>query len=246
MASAASVSLVALLPAVLSAGAAVVSVVYGRRAVRRDRLDEADTLAYRFREPLLQSAHNLQSRLFNIVRLEFFERFHAGLDATPRDQAYAVHNTAFLFAQYFGWVEIVRRESLHLDPRNKAQNRAISRRLEAVRDTLADSDSFSSRVLRLFRGEQRGIGEVMLAPAQEPQTGAPRWDCMGYAAFTTASRSAPMQPWIGLLESDVEVLAAESSKHDDRIVALQHSLVDLMDTLDPQCERVAPELRQRL
>jgi hypothetical protein len=246
MASEQALTVGSVLPALLSAAAAGISVVYSRRAARRDRLDEADNLARRFREPLLQASHDLQSRLFNIVRQDFLGRFRTGLDATTRDQAYALRNTAFVLAQYLGWVEVVRRESLYLDPRNQVQNRRIAECLEGVRDVLADSTTFPTRVLRIFRGEQRAIGELMLAPANGHIVGSPRWECIGYGTFVTAVDGALMRPWIRFLEEDVETLAREPGKHDARLGALQNRLIDLMETLDPHGERAPRWHKERL
>src|SRR5262245_14150701 len=126
-------------PAAISVTGAVVSAYYGHRLGRAARLEEADRLAVRFREPLLQSAFNLQSRLYNIARMDFLGLFLTNGAATDHEREYAVHNTAYLFGQYLGWVEVIRRESQYMDPRSRARNREIVAALERIRWTFADS-----------------------------------------------------------------------------------------------------------
>lgn len=58
--------MVSLAGAVISAGAAVTTVVLTRQAAVRDRQAEAE-LALRYREPLLHAAFNLQTGLYNIA-----------------------------------------------------------------------------------------------------------------------------------------------------------------------------------
>ena len=152
------------------------------------RLDRAEDLATRFREPLLQAAHNLQSRLYNILKQDFLGRFFTRRGApVQQERDYAVHNTCYLFGQYLCWVEIIRRESQYIDPRSRENNRMIVEKLEHVRDSMAESTRHDDRPLRLFRGEQRAVGELMLVPVPTPVGDVPRWECLGYAAFVEAS-----------------------------------------------------------
>src|SRR5512144_1475496 len=157
-------SVVSLVAAGISASAAVVSGWFTRRTIASERLAVADELAVRFREPLLQAAFNLQSRIYNLVRLGFLERFMAET-SRPEDREYAAENTLYLLGQYFCWVEILRRESQFLDARSRARNRAVADQLEKIRDVFASSE-IPELVFRIFRGEQRAIGEVMLTPSE--------------------------------------------------------------------------------
>ena len=148
--------LIGLLTAALSVVGAVVSVYYGHRLSQANRLAVADDLAVRFREPLLQSAHNLQSRLFNIVRKDFLSRFRTAQGATDAEREYSVVNTVYLFGQYLAWVEIVRRESQYLDPRSRESSRR-DRRTARGRPGLRSrtATTYDDRCLGIFRGEQR-------------------------------------------------------------------------------------------
>ncbi len=206
-------------------------------------MDTAEELATRFREPLLQAAFNLQSRIYNSVELDFFGRF-LEKNSAKEDREYAELNTMYLFAQYFCWLEILRRHAQFLDPRNDQANRAIVGVLEAVRDAFADSSN--SGTFRLFRGEQRALGEVMLARVADPQPGAPRWECMGYTAFVEALEREQVARWFRRLQEDIVVTARDRQGHDARLRLIQRRLMDIVDVLDPGSHRVPSHLRQRV
>lgn len=230
-------SIVAIVAAAISAIAALVSAWLAAHTVRAERLAAADQIAFRFREPLLQAAFNLQTRIYNVVNLRFFERF-AGSSSPATDREYAFENTLYLVGQYFCWVEVLRRESQFLDPRKRARNRDIAEHLERVRDMFAASEEQPETVFRLFRGEQRAIGEVMLDPVAPAAQGLPRWECVGYATFIEKVIAEPMARWFRKLRSDLEILAAESER-TARLVNIQHALLDLIRSLDPEAERVS-------
>jgi hypothetical protein len=231
--------------ALISVAGAMISLWFSRRAAQHDRVVAAEELAVKFREPLIQAAFNLETRLYNILRQDFLQRFLLS-DVADQDRDYAVDNTLYVLGQYFCWVEIIRRESQYLDPRDRARNRVVSQHLEGIRDVFATSEGFEDPVFRLFRGEQRAVAEVMLVPVQEPQQGLPRWECMGYAAFVTALRNDDFSRWFTRLREDITALAKEPDLHRERIVSAQHALLGLIDVLDPSGERVPLTLRVRL
>jgi hypothetical protein len=230
----------------VSVAGALVSAYYGTRLRRQAQLEEADRLAVRFREPILQAAFNLQSRLFNIARQDFLGRFLTAENATPDEREYAVTNTSYLIGQYLGWVEIVRRESQYIDPRSRVRNREIVHHLERVRDTFSDSTELEDPTLRLFRGEQRAIGEAMLVAVEPSVAGAPRWECKGYGQFVAEHDEEQIQRWFRRIESDVGVLGKDLHSHLERLIELQHGLLDLVGVLDPEAERVPTTQRDRL
>lgn len=227
--------------ALVSTVGAFVSVWYARRAATSERREEADELASRFREPLLQAVFNLETRIYNIVELDFFGRFLAAGSA-PEEREYAELNTAYVFGQYFCWIEIIRRESQFTDPRHVERNRALAESLEAVRDTFADSVRIGERAFRLFRGEQRAMGELMLV-AVEADGGAPRWECLGYAAFVRRLEEPAFARWFSATRSDV---LAGGDAGVPRLRLVQNRLVDILDLLDPEVLRVPGRFRKRL
>lgn len=234
-----------LVTSLISVSGALVSVVYGRRGMRSERLDAADQLAVRFREPLLHAVFNLETRIYNIVELDFFARFLAP-DSSEEDREYAVLNTLYVVGQFFCWCEILRSDSQFVDPRDDERNCEVMRTLEAVRDTFTDSITLNERCFRLFRGEQRALGEVMLAPAVDPHPGAPRWECMGYAAFLRALDDPQTGRWFRRLRTDIEVLAHDVRSNDARLRLIQNQLIDIVDILDPEARRVPVGLRKRV
>jgi hypothetical protein len=78
------------------------------------------------------------------------------------------------------------------------------------------------RPFQIWRGEQRAIGELMIAPDATPI------QCIGYAAFTQNELPASL-PWFRRLEADIEEIATTPNR---RLVELQHALVDLVRELD--------------
>jgi hypothetical protein len=237
--------IVPVITALISLAGAWVSVVYSRRAVAKDRREAAEQVATRFTEPLLQAVFNLQTRIYNIVELGFFQRFHHS-ESPPEDREYAVLNTLYVVAQYFCWIEILRRDSQFVDPRNDERNTPVVRRLEAVRDTFSDSLSIEERCFRLFRGEQRALGEVMLVPVANPAPGVPRWECLGYAPFVRVLDDPQVGRWFTRLRADIDLLIVDTRAHDTRLRQIHSRLMDVIDIVDPRARRVPAALRKRL
>lgn len=233
--------------AALSVVSVLISALITYRLARQSRLERAEDLATRFREPLLQAAYNLQSRIYNIVKQDFLGRFYADPKASEQERTYAVNNTCFLFGQYFCWVEIIRRESQYIDPRSRENNRVIVDKLEHVRDRMAESVQHTDRAMRLFRGEQRALGELMLVPVTAPTGDVPRWECMGYAAFSAAMRGPEFQEWFAAVATGIKDLAEiEDGSFPLRLTELQHALIELVDVLDKDRERVPARFRERM
>jgi hypothetical protein len=239
--------IVSLAGAVISAGAAVTTVVLTRRAAVRDRQQAAAELALRYREPLLHAAFNLQTRLYNIASPThvFLQRFLT--NGTPAEAEYARLNTIYLVGQYLCWSEILRREGQFIDPVDLQRDREVMTAMEGVREVLSDSRKLTDPVLRVFRGEQRAIGEVLLTKTDNPsERVGPRWDCLGYSTFVKALDDKDIARWFTTLLADVDPLADNLAEHQDRLVALQHALLKLINLLDPDGDRVSAKLRQPL
>jgi hypothetical protein len=238
---------VSLAGAVISAAAAVTTAVLIRRAAVRDRQAAVEEQALRYREPLLHAAFNLQTRLYNIANPThvFLQRFLT--NGTPAEAEYARLNTVYLLGQYLCWSEILRREGQFIDPVDLRRDREVMTCMEEVREVLSDSITFTDPVLRVFRGEQRAIGEVLLTRSDNPSARiGPRWDCLGYAAFVKALDAKDTARWFATLLEDVDRLADGLEEHRDRLVALQHALLQLINLLDPNGDRVSAQLRQPL
>lgn len=236
---------VSIVTAVISTVGAFVSVWYGRRAARAERLAGAEELAVRFREPLVQAIFNLETRIYNILQMEFLRRFR-GPQNTPEEREYAELHTAYVFAQYFCWVEILRREAQFLVPSQAERDQAVVRTLEEIRDLLCDSIGNPDRTFRLFRGEQRALGEVMLVQALEPGPREPRWACMGYSQFVESVDDPTLDRWCRPIRADIAAIEASPELGAARLGAVQRKLVDILDILDPQAQRIPAQLRRRV
>lgn len=244
--------LVALISGGISLAAATISLLSARNVARlnseleerqrvRTKREQADELRAQYRDPLLGAVFDLQSRLFNIVAKAFLVHYYNGDDKTSR--AYAIENTLYLLAEYLGWVEIMRREIQFLDLGEEVANRRWVATLERVRDTLARDDI--DPTLRVFRGEQRAIGELMAVAVEVPERSRPL-ECRGYASFVVERGKPEFARWFEKLEGDLEHLARSPDGHLERSIRLQHALVDVLDVLDRDCNRFAAERRTRL
>jgi hypothetical protein len=207
----------------------------------RSKQEQAAELRARYRDPLLSAVFDLQSRLFNIVAKTFLVRYSRAPDDASR--TYAVASTMYVLAEYLGWLEVIRREIQFLDLGDELTNRRWVGALERVRDILARDDL--DPALRVFRAEQRAIGELMAVLVPDAD-GARRHECLGYAGFVMRLGEPEFSRWFEKLRADLELLALEPASHLERTLLLQNALVDVLDVLDPDCTRFAAERRGRL
>lgn len=211
------------------------------RASKEERVEEVMS---RYREPLLRAAFDLQSRIFNIIRQEFLVRY--GVHGRDHEQAYARDNTLFLFAEYFGWVEILRRDVQFLDLGDVERNRLLVERLESIADTFAaDRHSIADPGFRVFRGQQRALGELMTSPGDDVD--APRPQCVGYAQFRARlADDARFNDWFRPMADDLAALMSDETPGYERLTKLQHALIDLIAFLDDPPRRFLPDRRTKL
>ena len=220
-----------------------VSAKVAERDRERTKAEEVEQLFRRYRDPLLRASFDLQSRMYNIIAQRFMETYH--VDDRPDAQEYARENTLFVLAEFLGWVEILRREVRFLDVGVEARNRTWTEHLKDVRNAL-QSNRFDP-VLQVLNGQQRAIGEVMIVPVESPHDGSPRLETMGYAAFVLKRRDdTDFARWFDRLGRDVALLSREPGRHTDPLVSLQRALIDLLDFLDPDCERLPKSERGKL
>ncbi len=235
----------AIVVAVIAGGVSLLTAVYTTRLASRleaerharTKAELLDELMDRYRDPLLQASFDLQSRIYNITRQGFLTRhYREGTEAT---REYARENTLYVLAEYLGWVEILRREVRFLELGDEAANRDWTETLLAVRSAL-QTDQLSP-CFRLFNGQQRAIGEIMVALNRD------RLETIGYAKFLSCQEDQQFDRWFGHLRDDIEMLAREpGGGHDGRLRALQRALIDLIDLLDPGAVRVPATERSRL
>jgi hypothetical protein len=201
--------------------------VFGAPAfqARRDAKKALDS----YREPLLAASYELQARLYNILQLRFVEKYIN--DDTAGKRVSAIESTLYVFAQFFGWREIIRREVQYLRFSRDAQTREIGRLLRNIGETFL-SDKYGPQFM-IWRVEQRGLGERMIISADSKLT------CLGYASFI--DQRATMKEWLQPLESDFEHLQDEGRK---RLIELQYLLLELVKQLDDKQKRYPFEMNK--
>jgi hypothetical protein len=217
------IALIALAGSVLS----TIVTVFGAPALqaRRDAKQVLDT----YREPLLAASYELQARLYNILQLKFVEKYISYDAAGKRNPA--IESTLYVFAQFLGWREIIRREVQYLRFSRDRQTREIGRLLQEIGETFL-SDMYGSQFM-IWRVEQRGLGERMIESADNKMT------CLGYASFI--EHRPAMQEWLRPLEDDLENMRDGGRK---RLTELQHLLLELVRQLDDKQKRYPFELKK--
>jgi hypothetical protein len=205
------------------------------------KAEQAEAILSRYREPLLAAAHNLQARLYNIVDQSFLAAYlHCG-DSDL--ECYARDYTVYVLAEYLCWAEIIRRDLRFLDLGKEERNRDLVRLLEATQRAI--SSEKSPRPLRLFRGEQRAIGELMMTPTGD--AGSTQYESLGYVQFCAQLDDNPaFAKWFHRLRSDVDRVATAERAEQSRLISLQNRLIDLIQFLDPQKQRLPAKYRDQL
>jgi len=102
-------AIVAIAIAALSGALTIANTVYTSRVSRRiaeqertaSKAERLEELMSRYRDPLLHSAFDLQSRIWNIVEKGFLEIYYNGDREDARK--YARDNTLYVFGEYLGW-----------------------------------------------------------------------------------------------------------------------------------------------
>lgn len=223
---------VAAVSAVVSLGSAI-SVEVMRRGTERLRqrlTDERDSrsrnaqlaeVVRAYQNPVLRSAYDLQSRIVNI---------HRGFRG-QRDGDYFTSNTLYVIAEFFGWLEIVRREMQFLDLGGDDESARLKAALDRVQDTFASTSGRRTDDFYVYRGQQRAIGELMIVELTDPPQSGLRSTSMGYATFVERRSEPPMATWLARLEERIEDLTGADLA---RLVDVQHALIDLVDLLDPR------------
>lgn len=194
---------------------------------RAARMEEQSAIkaAERVYEPLAQAAAELQSRIFNIVEsgwLGVQQRYASHGD-------YAATSTAYLFAQYFGWIE-ARRQAVLTSSGEGGRDLSVQRVIDGVLAVLRRSEG--SEGFLFFTTEQRAIGELMLSWEVHTETGVRIPHVMGYAKFTERfATDESFSPWFAPVTTGLDLV---SQGDNTRLISIQHALVRLIDELDPK------------
>jgi hypothetical protein len=206
-----------------------------------DKAEQAEAVLSRYREPLLLAAENLHSRIFSIVKNKILLDYLQSSD--PDLQRYGREYTVYVLAEYLCWAEIIRRDLRFLDLGTEERNRDLVRKLENVQ--MAMSDTALPRAIRLFRGEQRAIGEIMMTPSSNAD-GA-QSESLGYVQFCARlDEDLGFANWFLRLREGMDDVAAADGLELVQLIKVQHHLIDLIEFLDPQHLRLPARKRDRL
>ncbi len=196
-----------------------------RRSALLERDLRAQEVLTRYREPLAAAAFDLQSRLYNILRLDFWEKF-----GTNERGEQALRTTLFRLAQYFGWTEILRRDVQFLSfPEDQETRHVAQLQSQIARHFLTDGYGLP---LMIWGDEQRAIGERMIVKEYDKVL------CMGYASFNERCEET-FAPWLERLRDE---LPQDEAK--ERLCNVQHVLCELVETLDSDRVRYTQDLER--
>lgn len=196
-----------------------------REALFDRSLQAADVLAT-YREPLAAAAYDLQSRIYNIVRMDFFGIW-GNVNEHSED---AITSTLFRLAQYFGWTEILRRKIQFLSfPEDEATRKVARLQSDISHCFLTHSYGLA---LMVWSDEQRAIGEQMIIEEYGDVL------CMGYARF----RERCADTFLGHRERLREEIG--DPRVNERLTVAQHLLCELVETLDTRRVRYTQNLER--
>ncbi|PYH52363.1 uncharacterized protein BO96DRAFT_415642 [Aspergillus niger CBS 101883] len=226
----------------MSAGITAIATLHSERL---KRLSESQKLVAKYRDPLLLASMELQSRLYNILEQDFLSHY----EKKDRRDLVDVY-TAFLIGQFFSWTYILRRQVQFFRPSTDKSHQKLSRAIEAIQKSFStDEYGKEDSDFMLWRGEQLAIGEIMTV------SDGGELFCSQYSQFSQKFKSADasFREWFNLIIEGIAALVNRRSTHDSsqhlpasRLRRVQHSLLDLIDVLDPHCLATGTTRRQRV
>lgn len=116
-----------------------------------------DDAAARYTLPFMRASEDLRSRLYNVLKLQAL----GPLRQQYPDGAHA-YEILYLMAQYSGWQSVIERHSEY------GRDQVVIDSTAAVRDALSSDRSPYGSALRLFRPQQRNLGQMAVVRAGDP------------------------------------------------------------------------------
>jgi hypothetical protein len=185
------------------------------------RQEKARVVLNKYREPLVDAAADLLSRLDNMTKKGFI----GYLDSDDHHGEIARRSTQFRVAVYFGWIEALARRSRYLHFETDRDTREVSKLLAAVGKAFA-SDGFrdgkGGQGLMLWREEQRAIGGLM--QGRDGSSGV-----IGFEDFM--ERYSEFEAWLGPF---VEDLRDPEIFNGGRLARIETTLSALVERLDEE------------
>lgn len=195
---------------------------------RQQNVDREKFLAH-FRDPAMRATSELQDRVYALIKLPGNYQYAKEIG----QEDYYILSTAFLVAQFFCWVEIIRRKAAMLD-----YGELVSRL-----DTVVEAFSSGGPGFQIFRLQQREIGERIIVAIPDQYN---EYNCMGYAEFVDLMRKKKAQVPLCISQLEENINGMLANPPLDRLVRVQHALIDLMDFLDPDTKWVSKDRRSKV
>ncbi|KAF8178393.1 hypothetical protein K438DRAFT_1605168 [Mycena galopus ATCC 62051] len=213
---------IAVLALIGSIASATVTAYITLRSSRLTEIRQARTLHFKYHNPILLSAHELQGRFYNIAsnNLYFFR---------PRHDDYVIRHTIYLIGQYFAWLAILQKEVQFLAFDRSQDAIAFRDRSHAIREAFSSSHPKYGTELIVWAGYQTAIGEIMI----RKEEGGQRM-CMTYPEFCSEwDNREEFRNWFQAIEADLRL----QGQNFRRMRHVQNVLIDLVEVLDPKRER---------
>lgn len=219
----------------LSVITAGITIYNQNRINRANQILEAKRKNQYYLEPLIRSAADLQSRIYNILKGDFIERYY--YNENKRHQDYVINNTMFLFSQFFAWTEAARIDVQFLSLKNNKKTKKLIELQDNIY-SIIQTDKMGPRFV-FFAGEQRAIGEKML----KKSVGG--YECIGYGEFIN-SDMLKNDTLFNELRKEVINMTKTISSYSLRLQTIQHALIELIDFLDPKKIKINDKIRTRI
>jgi len=234
---------ITLISSIISGVFAIVSVAisvgittyYQSRASKINNALESNRKHRYYLEPLIRSAADLQSRIYNILKCGFIETYYH--NGNKRNKDYVINNTVFLLAQFFAWTEAARSDVQFLNLENDSKTSELSK-LQSNIYTLMQTDKHGNKLM-FFAGEQRAIGEQMLIKMDRG------YNCIGYGEFLKKNAFSDEFLFIEM-KKEIINMTTDIQGYSERLYNLQHALIDLLDYLDPKEIRIQSRERTKI
>jgi len=186
----------------------------------QQQVDREKFLA-QYRDPAMRATSDLHNRIYHLLTREDIE-YLKGIGY----EDYYITSTTFLIAQFFAWMEILHRRVAMLDYYK------LMNRFAAVGQSFSDGGPG----LQIFHLEQREIGERMIISSSQQEEDS--YSCMGYSDFLNLIEKDTTPLCFSALQDKVrKIVTGDTSMKRaifQRFIHTQHTLIDLMDFIDPR------------
>ena len=169
--------------------------------------------------------HELERRIFGTV-----DEQAGGYQSIKQEgqAAYYINATTFQIAQCCAWIEILREKMGALDYDK------LETRLSALSQTLLGGYRPHFHVFLL---EQREIGERMISIKKGEMV------CKGYSEFLDLLSQEEAPPCFSHLRTRVTTMLDNWGPEAEKLMRIQHALVDIVEFLDPSGRWIIEERR---